>query len=323
MMLKRLFFAALIAVGPCAVMAQEFPTQPLTLVVPFAAGGGTDFIARTLAPALAQRLGQPVVVLNKPGAGSVVGASYVANNAAPDGYTLLMATSTTMAINASLYRSLPYDPVKNFRPVALICTLPFALTVNAALPVHSVDDLLKLAKERPGGLTYASAGAGSPHHLFTELLTSMTGTPMRHVPYNGVAPALLDVVAGHVDVIFTDLPPSLALIAEGKLRALGISTLSRATVAPQLQPLAELGVPGFDASAWQMVVAPRGTPDAVLLRLHNALKAVLAAPELQKRFVDFGLIPLDGSSPDALEQFVGSEIGRWAKVVERSGAKAD
>jgi len=325
-MLKRLMSAALVGavtLGHGNLMAEDYPNHPLTVVVPYAAGGGTDFIARTLAPGLAQRLGQPVVILNKPGAGTVTGASYVAKNVAPDGYTLLLATSTTMAINASLYRSLSYDPVKNFKPVALICTVPFALVVNPALPVHSVRDLVNLAKERPDGLTFASAGPGSPHHLFAELLRSMTGIAMRHVPYKGSAPALVDVVAGHVDLMFTDLPPALSLIAEGKLRALGLSSASRAHATPQIPPLAEAGVPGFDASAWQMVVAPQDTPDDVLRRLHAELKHVLASPGQQKQFVDFGLIPLDSPAPDELERFVSSEIALWAKVVGQSGATVE
>lgn len=291
--------------------------------MPYAPGGGTDLIARTLAPGFAEHLGQPVVVVNKPGAGTIIGATFVAKNAAPDGYTLLMATSSTLAINASLYPSLAYDPAKSFKPIALICTVPFALVVNPSLPVQSVIDLLNLARERQGGLTFASAGSGSPHHLFAEMLKSWAGIEMRHVPYKGSAPALVDVVAGHVDLMFSDLPPALSLIAEGKLRALAVSSASRAAAAPQLPPLAEAGVAGFDASAWQMLVAPEGTPADIVSRLQNELKSTLASPALRKQYIDLGLIPIDSPAPDELERFIGSEIARWRTVVASSGASAE
>jgi tripartite-type tricarboxylate transporter receptor subunit TctC len=296
--------------------AQDYPTRPVTLVVPYAPGAATDTIARLLGQKLEQRLGKPVVVENRTGAGTVIGASYVAR-ATPDGHTLLHATSTTMAINVRLYKKLAYDPAKDFVPVALVAGVPFILVVNPDLPVRSVADLVALARTRP--LSFASSGPGSAAHLYAELLKSMTGIVMTHVPYRGLAPALNDLVAGHVSLMFGDFGTSLELVRAGKLRALGVSTAERNQAAPDLPTIAEAGLPGYEASAWHMLAAPAKTPSAIVARLNSDLRTIAGDAVVQKEFLARGLSPLVTPPPDALARFVGSEIARWGKVVEQAG----
>ncbi len=298
--------------------AETYPDRPVTVLVPFAPGGGTDVLGRILAQKLGEHFGQTFVVENRPGAGTSIAAAAVAK-AAPDGYTLLMSVSSTFAINPALYKKLPYDPDKELVPVALICSVPFVLVVNPDLPVKSVADLIRLAKEKPGQLSYGSGGVGAAHHLFAELLKSMTGIEMTHVPYKGSLPALQDVVAGHIQLMFSDLAPSLPLIRAGKLRALAVSTTVRAEAAPDIPPLNEVGVPGYDAAAWQMLAAPAGLPGDVLAKLNAATNAIVNSPEVSAKFIHLGLIPLAKSSPDELKTFVKSETVRWGKVVERAG----
>ena len=305
--------------APALAAAQSYPTRPITLILPYAAGGNTDVIARTIAHRLEQRLGQSVVVETRLGAASVIGAAYVARSA-PDGYTILIGTSTTMAINVSIYKSLPYDPTKDLVPLALIAGVPFMLVVNPALPVQSVQDLVAAAKSRPGGLSYASNGHGGAAHLFAELLKANLGIEMIHVPYKGLMPGLTDVIAGHVDMMFSDFATALPLVKDGKLRALGVSTAQRVGPAPEIPPLAEVGMPGFDASSWQMMIAPAGLPQPVLDRLNTELRAIMRDPEIQKDFADRGLVPLQSGSTEELQRFVKSEIVRWGKVVEQAGA---
>jgi tripartite-type tricarboxylate transporter receptor subunit TctC len=238
---------ALTPVVPQGATANEYPERQITLVVPVAAGGAVDVLGRMFGQALAARLGKPVVVENRTGAGMVTGTASVAK-AAPDGYTLLVGTSTPLAINATLHKKLPYDPVADFVPVALIATSPFTLIVNPSVPARSLADLIRLAKEKPGGLSYASAGPGSPHHLFFELLKSMTGIEATHIPYRGNVPAITDVVAGHVPTMFSD-PSGLPIIKDGKVRALAASTAIRLPQAPEVPTIAEQGLVGFDAAA--------------------------------------------------------------------------
>jgi tripartite-type tricarboxylate transporter receptor subunit TctC len=296
--------------------AQDYPARTVTIIVPFAPGGGTDTLARVLAQKLEQRLGKPFVIENRPGAGTVIGAAAAAK-AAPDGYTLLQATSGALAMNGSIYKSLPYDAAKELKAVALVCSVPFVLVVNTSLPVHSVADLIKLAKVRQ--LSYGSGGVGAFHHLNTELMSSMVGIKMTHVPYKGSAPALSDLVAGHIEVMFTDLAPSLQLIRAGKVRALAVTTAERAAAAPEIPPLAEVGVPGYDAAAWQMLSAPAGTPQTVLVKLNAEVNAIMNTPEVKQQFVDLGLIPIGRGSLDELDAYVKSEVVRWSKVIEQAG----
>ncbi len=298
--------------------AQGYPTRPVTFVVPFAPGGGTELLARMLGQKLEQRLGKPFVIENRPGAGGVTGAVAVAR-AAPDGYTILMAPAPVMAINVTLHKKLPYDPVADFVPLALAVSTPYVLVVTPSLPAHTVPELIALAKTMPGKLTYASAGIGTPHHLFPELFASMTGIRLTHVPYRGSVPALTDVAAGHVQLMFCDVPPARGLIADGKLRALGVSTKERVAALPNVAPLADLGVPGFDAASWQMVVAPAATPKAIADRLHEELKGILAHSEIRDQVVKMGLLPINTPSISALQIFVKAEIDRWGKVVQHAG----
>jgi tripartite-type tricarboxylate transporter receptor subunit TctC len=299
--------------------AQSWPTKPITIVVPYAAGGNTDAIARDIGRRLEQRLGQSVIVEQKVGAASVIGAQYV-SRAVPDGHTLLLGTSTTMAINVSVYKNLPYDPTKDLVPIALVAGVPFMLVVNPVLPIRTVPDFVTAAKATPGGLTYASNGAGGAAHLFAELLKGTLGIEMTHVPYKGLAPALNDILAGHVHTMFGDFVTALPLVRDGKLRAIGVSTGQRVGQAPEIPALAEVGLPGFDASSWQMIIAPGGLPQPLLDRINGELRAIMSEAAMQKAFADRGLVPLVSGPPDELKAFVKSEIVRWGDVVKRAGA---
>ena len=318
MSLLRGAWIALGLIIASAAQAQEYPERPVTIVLPYTPGGSVETVARLLGERLAQKLGKPFVIENKPGAGTVIGASYVARSA-PDGYTLLLATSTTMAINVSVFKSLGYDPLKDFTPVALVAGVPFILVVNPNLPIQSVGDFVNLAKGTPGGLAYASFGPGSAAHLYAELFKSMTGMAGTHIPYKGSPPALNDVVAGHVAWMFGDFATTLPLVHAGKLRALGVSTSTRVPAALEIPPLAQ-AVPGYDASAWQMIVAPSAVPRPIIDRLHAELREATADPEIQKQMSERGFIPQVTGSPDELSQFIKAEIDRWGDVVRKAGA---
>ncbi len=301
--------------------AQDYPERTVTIVCPYAPGGATDILARMLARGLEERLGKSFVVENRPGAGTVLAAHLVAK-ARPDGYTLLMGTSTPLAINATLHRKLPYDPAKEFVPLALISNVPFVLVVTPSLPVNSVADLIKYAKDNPGKLSFGSSGPGSPHHLYMELFKTMTGTDMVHVPYKGSVPALTDVIAGRIPVMFVDLAPSLQFIKNGNVRAIGVSSKTRVPQIPDVPPVAD-GVPGFEAVAWQMLAAPAGTPKPVVDKLHAALKQIEAQPQFKEQVAKLGMVPVDSPPVAELQAYVKSEILRWGKIVEKSGAVID
>src|SRR5262249_21174743 len=306
------------AAWPLAARAQEYPARPVTIVVPYTAGGSTEILTRIIAQNLTQRLGQSFIVENKPGAGTVIGTTAVAK-AEPDGYTLLMVTPTPMAINVRVHKELPYDPVRDFVPLVMVAAAPFVLIVNAALPVRSVQELIAYARERPGKLSYGSGGVGAPHHLYAELLKSMTGIQIAHVPYKGSLPALNDVGAGHIELMFCDVPPAAGMIQAGVVRALGVSTKARRGAFPDIPPISEAGVPGFEVAGWFMVVAPAKTPPAVVAKLHTEMKNVLATPALKEQIAKLSLLPLDTPSIDDMKAFVKSEIVRWGKVVEAAG----
>jgi tripartite-type tricarboxylate transporter receptor subunit TctC len=296
--------------------AADYPNRQVNFIVPFAPGGGTDILGRLIGQKLSDRFGKPFVVENRPGAGTVTAAVQVAKST-PDGYTIMMATSGTLAMNTTLYRKLPYEPGKDLLLVAVICNVPFVLVVNPALPVNSVADLVKLAKERP--LSYGSGGAGAFHHLMGELFKTTLGIPMTHVPYKGTLPALNDVIAGHIQLMFSDLSPAYPLIQAGKVRALGVTTARRTAAAPDIPPLAEVGVPGFDWAAWQSVAAPGGTPNEIIAKLNGAVNAAIAEPEVEKQLVGLQFIPVGKGSPEELDRFVKSETVRWAKVLQQAG----
>lgn len=295
--------------------AGSYPNRPVTLVVPFAPAGSTDIVARLIGQQLGQQLGKPFMVENRPGAGTVLATNFVAKSPA-DGYVLMMTVSS-LAIDASLYKSLPFDPANDLAMVARIASVPFVLVVNPSLPVADVEDLIKLAKARP--LSYGSGGIGSFHHLAGALFASMTGIKMTHVPYRGTAPALEDLMGGYIQLMFADLAPALPLIDAGKVRALALTTKARFAALPDVPPLAEAGVPGFDAAAWQAVVAPARVPRPILDKLNVVLNAIVAMPEVSARLTSLGMIPVGTGSVDDLRQFLASEIARWRKVVEEAG----
>jgi tripartite-type tricarboxylate transporter receptor subunit TctC len=312
-------FVLFLALVPA--VAQDYPARTTTIICPYAPGGATDILARILARGLEEHLGKSFVVENRPGAGTVLAAHIVAK-AQPDGYTLLMGTSTPLAINATLHRNLPYDPAKDFVPLALIANVPFVLVVAPSLPVKSVADLIKYAKDNPGKLSFGTSGPGSPHHLYMELFKTMTGTDMVHVPYKGSVPALTDVIAGRIPVMFVDLAPSLQFIKNGNVRAIGVSSKARVPQLPDVPPVAD-GVPGFEAVAWQMLVAPSGTPKSIVDKLHAALKNIEARPQFKEQVAKLGTVPVDTPSVAELQAYVKSEIVRWGKVVEKSDATMD
>ena len=293
----------------------DYPMHPVTFVVPFAPGGGTDILAHLLGEKLQEQLGQSFVVQNRPGEGTVIATNFVAKSP-PDGYTIMMAVST-LAIDATLYKKLPYDPAKDLALVALIASVPFVLVVDPSLPVHSVDDLIKLAKQRP--LSFGSGGIGAFHHLAGELFASMTGIKLTHVPYRGTVPALNDLIAGYVQLMFTDYGPAQALITAGKLRPLAVTTTKRLAALPDVPPLAEAGVPGFDLAAWQGVIAPAQTPSDIVTKLNTQLNATVATPDVRARLNDLGMNPIGKGTPDELASFLQAEIVRWGKIVETAG----
>ena len=296
--------------------AEDYPTRNVTILVPFAPGGGTDLIARTVAQKLEERTGKSFVIENRPGAGTSIAAGETAH-ANPDGYTLMQATSGTMSMNPTIFKKLPYTPGKDLVPVALIAGVPFVLVVNPNLPVHSVADLVKLAKEKP--LTYGSGGVGAFHHLNAELFSSMTGIKMTHVPNKGSVPAMTDLISGNIDVLFVDIGPSIQLIRAGKARALGITSAEPAAAAPEIPPLAKVGVPGFDTTAWQMLSAPGKTPRPILEKLNAEVNAIVQTDEITKKFVSMGLVPIGKGSLTDLDAYVKSETVRWAKVIQNAG----
>jgi tripartite-type tricarboxylate transporter receptor subunit TctC len=315
--LKSLACACVAALCCASALAQDFPRRAVTIVVPFAAGGGGDILARLAVPRLEMKWGVPVIVENKPGAGGNIGAAAVAR-AAPDGYTLLLAGSPQFAVNVTLYKKLPYDPVNDFVPLAMAAATPFVLVVNPDVPVKNVAEFIAYAKAQPQPLSYATAGYGVPHHLFMELLKSMTGVNMTPVPYKGSAPALTDVVGGHVPVMFVDLGPGLGQMQAGAVRVLGGSMAKKLDALPDA-PAVNDTIPGFDVASWQMYAAPAGTPPDIVAKLNADLRAVLELPELKEQVSRSGMLPLEPGSVPQLQAFVKSEIARWGEVVRKAG----
>ncbi len=298
-----------------------YPNRTIKMIVPYPAGGTTDLLGRMVADQLKSGLGAVAVVENKPGAGTTLGADQVAKSD-PDGYTLLMATSTTLAINKTLYKRLPYDPVKDFAPIALVAAVPFALIINPSIPAKTLSEFIDYAKAKPG-LAYGSAGNGSPQHLGAEMLKSAAGIDIRHVPYRGSIPAMLDVIAGHIPFMVVDLQPALQQIKEGKVRVLGVTTPKRVAIAPDIPTIAEGGLQGYELVAWQGVVAAAGTPRPIIDELAAQIGKLMADPATREKLIMLSLEPLPPSTPDGFAAYIKSEVDRWAVVVKNSGAEAE
>jgi len=308
---------ALLVLAAAPAGAQQYPSRPVTIVVPFAAGGGSDLLARLVAQKLEEKLGKPFIIENRPGAGTTL-AAMQAVRSTPDGYTLMQATSTTMAINVSMQKKMPYEPLKDLVPVALLSSSPFFLVVRSDSPVKTVADLIALAKSKPNGLNYGSGGPGSMHHLSTELLQSLAGIEMTHVPYKATPPAMNDLLAGHIQVLFGDTTSVLPMIQQGTVRGVAVTTAKRSPAAPDIPAVAET-VPGYESASWQMLVAPGATPPEVIGLLNREVHTIFSNPavigELERR----GVGPALTGTPDEVRDFVKKEIVRWSDVVRRAG----
>jgi len=300
--------------------APPFPAKPVRIIVPFAPGGPTDIVARTVGQQLTLALSQPVVVDNRPGAGGVVGADLAAKSAA-DGYTLLLCSTGAMAINPGLLASMPYDPVRDLAPITLVVTIPYLLLVNPAYPAQSVKELLALTRARPGQLNYGSAGTGTTSHLAMELFRSMAGIQVTHVPYKGSAPAATDLVGGQLQLLFDAPPSSLPFVRSGRLRALGISTLRRTPLLPDMPTIHEAGVPGYEVLTWSGICAPAGTPKAVVARLNEAIVQGVTSRETRDRFAALGA-DVVANSPDEYRKFILAELAKWSRVIREAGVVA-
>jgi tripartite-type tricarboxylate transporter receptor subunit TctC len=321
-MLAAAVFAAGTALpATAAESTTTYPDRPIHLIVPFPAGGGADSLARLVMPKVSKALGQPIVIENKPGAGGNVGAEYVAR-ATPDGYTLLYGTNGTHAINPSLYRDLRFDPVKDFIPVSRMTEIATMLIVNPQVPAKSVAELIQFARENPGRLNFGSAGNGTTSHLAGELFKTQAGIDVVHIPYRGGAMAMTDLIGGQVQMMIEVMPNAYPQAREGRVRGLAVATASRFPGAPELPTIAESGLPGFEASAWDGIFVPAGTPQAVVARLNGAIRQALEDPELVAALLARGARPTAGS-PEAFARFVAASADRWASAVRSSGAKID
>ncbi len=318
---KALACVALAAATLCGTAhAQTYPTKPVTIVVPFSPGGATDIMTRLLAERLNKRLGQPVVVENKPGAGTMIASDYVAK-APADGYTLLVAASS-LGIAPSLYKKVNYDPIKDFAPVSLVASVVHVLVVHPSIPAKNVGELVTWLKANPTKANYGSVGAGTSTHLESELFNSVAGVKMAHIPYKGSAPALTDLVGGQLQVMFDAYASSGPFIKDGRVRLLAVTTAQRSKSLPDTPTVSESGLPGYEAMPWLGLVAPAGTPAPVVNRLYTELNDILKEPEVQERFRSLGL-DIIGSKPEDFSAFLKKDIVKWAQVIKESGAKVD
>jgi tripartite-type tricarboxylate transporter receptor subunit TctC len=321
MHIAKYFLCALLVLVPPALYAADYPEKPIRLIVPYTPGGTADMLARTIGQKLTESLGQQVIVDNRPGAGGNIGAD-IAAKAAPDGYTLVMGTVATHAINPYLYPNMPFKPEKDFAPIVLLGTLPNLLVVNPSLPVKNVKELIALAKAKPGELAFGSAGNGTSQHLSGELFKKMTGVDMIHVPYKGSAPAVLDLIGGQVQLMFDNLPSSLPQVKAGKLRALAVTSPRRSPALPDLPTLAESGLAGFSITSWFALYAPAGTPARILARLNKEAAKAIATKELRQQWLDQGIEPAGGTA-EQLAEFRRIEAPKWEKIIRESGARVD
>lgn len=311
--------AALTAI-PTGAWAQAYPSKPIKLIVGFPPGGGSDAAARIAGAALAEKLGQPIVVENKAGANTILATQFVGSQPA-DGYTLLFV-SASFAINPSLYK-LTYDPEKDFTPVGLVALVPLMLITGPEVPIRTVKDLVAMAKAKPGEVTYASFGTGSAGHLAGELFCSMTGTNMQHVPFKGSAPAIADVMGGRVTIMFPGIGSAVPLVNGGKLKAIAVTTAQRASSSPDVPTVEESGLPGYVVSTWESILAPGGTPPDVVAKLNKALAEVMATREVREKMVALGLEPDGTKNPAQTAQFIRAEMAKWARVVKERGVKVE
>ena len=298
--------------------AKDFPTRPVTLIVPFAAGGGLDMIARQLQPLLEQRWGKALIIENRPGAGTSLGAAAAAK-AAPDGYTMLFGTTSPLSIAVNVYKSVPYDPVKDFIPVARIGNAAFVFIATPDLKIKTLAEFIAMAKGKPGQISFGSGGTGSMQHLFAELLQSMSGIKMVHVPYRGDNPVITDIIAGHIPVAFVEMGVAMPYIEAGKVVPLGVSSGQRVPAMPNVPTISESGVPGFDAVSWQMFVVPAGTPRPIVDKLFADISAVLTQPDVREDFVKAGRIPSTPTSIEEMSEYIRTERDKWRTVTEMAG----
>jgi tripartite-type tricarboxylate transporter receptor subunit TctC len=323
---KRSGCAAALALLLCAVLAgnawaQTYPTKPIRFIVGYVPGGGTDMMARTLSGKLSNSMGQQVIVDNRAGGGGLI-AAVIAAKASPDGYTLFAGTISTLATNVSMYSKLPYDPVRDFAPVTLTSMSPYLLLVNPAIPVATLREFIALAKATPGRINYASASSGSGNHLSQEMFKFMAGIDIVHVPYKGAADQLTALIAGEVQASFIQVQVALPQVRAGRIKVLAITSAQRLAVVSEVPTIAEAGVPGYEATSWQGVVVPTGTPRAIVNRLYGEIAKALQTPEVKARLAAEGSTP-GGITPEEFAAHIKSEIAKWAKVVKASGAKAD
>ncbi len=306
-----------IALAPCAVSAQDYPTRPVTVIVAQPPGGGTDIIARIISAQLSAQTGQPFVVENRAGAGTVVGTATAANST-PDGYTLITGLSANMAVNPSLFAHLSYDPIRDFTPVGMLAEFPFVVVVNKDFAAHSIKDLIEMAKAKPGEINFASGGNGTGQHLSTELFELEAGIKMTHVPYRGAAPAYTDIMSGQTPVFFDNLASALGQIKGGSVRALAVTGKERSPLLPDVPTVAESGLPGYDYTVWFGLWAPKATPKPIVDKLYAEIEKALADPAVRERITADSGVPMAMPLAD-IEPFVKSEITKWADVVKRAG----
>ena len=317
----RMVIAAWLALAISAACAQSYPNRPVRWVVPFPPGGSADIMGRMIGQDLSKALGQQVVIENRAGASAIVGAEYVAKSA-PDGYTVLQANVSQMTIHPSLYAKLPYDPVRDFAPVTVLGIVSSVVVTTPALPVRTIGDLIALARKRPGQLNFTSSGAGASTHLTGELLKQRAGISMTHINYKGSGPALTDVMAGFVEIMFENLPSALPFIQSGKLKVLAVTGKERSPVLPAVPTLAESGFPGFDMVSWQALVAPAATPKPVIDRLHADLVRVLTSAQMKEKLFGLGT-EVVANTPEQFAQYIREETAKWSKIVRDAGIRLE
>jgi tripartite-type tricarboxylate transporter receptor subunit TctC len=319
-LLLALAFAACLSAAEGGAQTANYPDRPVKVLVGFSAGGGTDVVARILAQKMSESLGQTVVVENRPGASGLIAADAVAKSP-PDGYTLMMGSQTTFAVAPTLYRKSSLDPARDFAGIAMGGISPLALVVHPSLPAQSVNDVIAMAKAKPGAINFGSGGLGTTPHMTGELFASVAGIKMTHVAYRGEAPAINDLIGGQIPLMFANLSAVIGNIRAGQLRALAVTSARRARAAPEIPTVAEAGLPGFEAATWFALVAPAGTPAGIVSLLNNQVKRALVQPEVRQRFADLGMTAED-SVPDGLDAYIKSEIAKWTKVINDADIRA-